>query len=345
MARTNAFLDYLAEVRPLIDERLEPNRPSFATTPQTRHDLDAYLYGPYDRFVASGGKRTRPALCLLGCEAVGGAREDALSLAAAIEHFQSAALIHDDIADEGTTRRGRPCMHLSEGTGIAVNVGDLALVSVIDVVMRDRDLPPRRRLSVIESLVSMEELTLEGQALDLGWARDGRWDVTEDEYLHMARCKTAYYTASVPLSCGADIGGGTWEQSQALFGFGLDAGLAFQLQDDLLNLVGDEGEQGKDFRNDITEGKRTLVVIRALGTLQGDDRDELLGILSSGETDPARLERAVDLLQACGAIDSVRDYSHALVNRAKAQLDEVDLDARAVEVLRAMADYFVERGS
>ena len=109
MAQANAFIDYLAEVKPLIEEQLVPDRVRLGV-PSIERDLDAYLYGPYDRFVSSGGKRTRPALCLLGCEAVGGARGTALPLAAAIEHFQAAALIHDDIADEGMTRRGNPCI-------------------------------------------------------------------------------------------------------------------------------------------------------------------------------------------------------------------------------------------
>ena len=345
MGQTNAFVEYLAEVRPLINERLAPSRHPMGRSASVLRDLDTYLFGPYDRFVASGGKRTRPALCLLGCEAVGGRRDDALSVAVALEHFQAAALIHDDIADESTMRRGQPCLHLTEGEGIAINVGDFGLVNVIDTVMRDMSIPPNKRLSIIENLVSMEAFTLEGQALDLGWARDGRWDISEDDYLHMAQYKTAYYTAAVPLSCGADIGGGTWKQSQALFDFGLDVGLAFQLQDDLMNLVGNEEVQGKDFRSDITEGKRTLVVVRALARLPEQERDELVGILSTHETDRGRLERAIELFCESGAIEYVRQYAQELVVRAKGHLDDVDLDARVVEILCSMADYFVERSS
>ena len=344
MAQANAFIGYLAEVKPLIEERLIPDRVRLGV-PSIERDLDAYLYRPYDRFVSSGGKRTRPALCLLCCEAVGGARETALPLAAAIEHFQAAALIHDDIADEGTTRRGNPCMYLTEGVGLAVNAGDLGLVSVIDAVMRDMNLAPMVRLGLIEDLVAMEEYTLQGQALDLGWVRDGRWDISEEDYLHMAQCKTAYYTAAIPLSCGADIGGGTSEQSQALFGFGLDAGLAFQLQDDLMNLVGDEAAQGKDFRSDITEGKRTLVAVKALASLDPTARVELLGILSAHETDPDALGRAVELFRMSGALDYVREYALMLVERAKGRLEGADLDPHAVGILCSMADFFVDRSS
>ena len=345
MAETNAFLAYLAEVRPIIEKRLIPSRSTSMMGPSIERDLDAFLYSPYDGFVMSGGKRTRPALCLLGCEAVGGERESALPLAVAIEHFQAAALIHDDIADESTTRRGKPCLHLSEGTGIAINAGDLGLVSVIDSVMRDMSLSPLVRLDVIQNLVSMEEYTLQGQALDLGWARDGRWDISPNDYLHMARCKTAYYTAAVPLSCGADIGGADWSQSQALFSFGLNAGLAFQLQDDLMNLVGDESSQGKDLMSDITEGKRTLVAVLALQRLAHEEREELIDILSAHTADATRLRRAVELFRESGAIDSVREYAQRLVDDAKARLEGVDLDEHAVEILCSMADFFVDRSS
>lgn len=345
MAARNAFVDYLSEVRPLIDRWLTPTSKTLEPGGSIQEDLLRYLFDPYDFFVAGGGKRTRPALCLLGCEAVGGNREHALSVAAAIEHFQAAALIHDDIADESLLRRGHPCLHCTEGVGLAVNAGDHGLVRVISTVLGDDRLAKDVRLRIIEELVSMEERTLEGQALDLGWARDGRWDITEDEYLYMARHKTAYYSAATPLAAGAIVGSANEEQVRALWNFGMGAGLAFQLQDDLMNLVGDGEKQGKDFRSDITEGKRTLVVVRALETLGGTQRDELLDILSSHETDPQRLADAVQLLDESGAVDYVRQYAHTLVERAKLELDGQRLDEHAVEILRAMADYFVERSN
>ena len=106
--------------------------------------------------------------------------------------------------------------------------------------------------------------TVEGQALDLGWARDGRYDITPEDYLTMAIHKTAHYSGAVPLAVGAIVGGADDEIVEALRSYGLDTGLAFQIQDDLLNLVGTDEAKKKDFRSDITEGKRTLVVVHAL---------------------------------------------------------------------------------
>jgi geranylgeranyl diphosphate synthase type I len=189
----------------------------------------------------------------------------------------------------------------------------------------------------------MEQRTLEGKALDLGWVRDGRWDVTVDDYLYMATHKTAYYSAATPLACGAICAGGTDEQIEALFDFGLDAGLAFQLQDDLLNLVGDPAEQGKDFRSDITEGKRTMIAVWALAHLEDAERSELQGILESGTSNQAELARAVELMEASGAIDFTREHAHMLAERAKATLERTEFNERALVVLRSMADFFVER--
>ena len=338
-----AFAAFLAEKRPLIEAFIGSHMPTPLAEELTSGDLDRYLYAPLARFTESGGKRTRPALCLLGCEAVGGDGERALSSAAAIEDFQSAALIHDDIADESELRRGKPCVYLSEGTGVAINVGDLALVTVTAKILRDGTLEPDVRLRILDELVSMEERTLEGQALDLGWARDGRWDVSTSDYLCMASHKTAFYSAATPLSVGAICGGGTDEQVDALGSFGMDAGLAFQLQDDLLNLVGDATSQGKDFRSDITEGKRTMIVAWAIEHLSGGEKDELVSILSSHATDPATLGRGVELMVASGAIDAVREYARSLARSAKDSLSGVELAGDTRRVLESMADFFVER--
>lgn len=339
------FAAYLGEKRPQIEAFLATCAPACVagTAEATRADLNRYLYQPLARFTASGGKRTRPALALLGCEAVGADPEAALSTAAAIEYFQSAALIHDDIADKSELRRGEPCTYVTEGTGVAINIGDLGLVNVLALVLRDQKLPAAIRADVAERLVQMEERTLEGQALDLGWVRDGRWDISVEDYLYMASHKTAYYSAAVPLVTGALCGGGAPDQLRALDEFGMRAGLAFQLQDDLLNLVGDAEAQGKDFRSDITEGKRTLLVVWALAHLGDLQRDELLHILGRKTTDAAELARAVELIDASGAVDYVRGYARELVADAKAHLVRARLEETPRDVLLSMADFFVER--
>ena len=159
----NAFAVYLAEHHHDLDAYLD----SFFTE-QTQHaDLERYLYAPLAAFSANGGKRHRPLICMLAARAVGGDPARARSAAAAIEHFQSAALIHDDIADKGQLRRGKPCMYLTEGVGRAINCGDYDITLSTDAVLRDEALDDRLKLRVLGELTVMMQRTVEGQALDL----------------------------------------------------------------------------------------------------------------------------------------------------------------------------------
>lgn len=338
-----AFVAYLKKNLALINDCVLAHTPAPTQRADQALDLDRFLFGPVVRFVSSGGKRIRPALCLLGAEAVGADIAVALPAAASVELFQAAALIHDDIADQSTLRRGVPCMHVAEGTGLAINAGDAALVAVTSCILDAQFLSMQTRLNLLSEVVAMENHTLEGQALDLGWARDNRWDISVDDYLYMARSKTAYYSASVPLVLGAMSGGGTAAQVEGLRRFGLHAGLAFQIQDDLLNLVGDADAQGKDYRSDITEGKRTLVMVWALEHANAQERKELVEILSSSTTDPARIDRAVQIAQEVGALDHAKAHALDLAHRAKDDLDGLSIAEEARAVLLSMSDYFIER--
>ena len=338
-----AFAAYLAARRPLVEGWLAAHAWEAEAAERSAKDLARYLYAPLARYNAGGGKRVRPALVLLGAEAIGASPECALATGCAVELFQSAALIHDDIADGGELRRGEPCLHHTMGLGLAINAGDAALVEASDAILSDESLAPERRLRVMEELMSMERRTLEGQALDLGWVRDGRWDIVSEDYLTMATHKTAHYSAATPLAMGAICAGGTKEQVEALRAFGLDAGLAFQIQDDLLNLTGDAAAQGKDFRSDITEGKRTLVVAKALELLRGTEREELVAILSSHATDSRELSRAVELMENAGAVRFARDYALTLARGAQNRLSDVELMPEAHRTLVSMANFFVER--
>lgn len=312
-------------------------------TDGTHPDMGRYLYDLVADFTANAGKRHRPLICLLACEAVGGDPEQARPSAAAIEHFHTAALIHDDIEDSSLTRRDEPCLHIREGEGLAINAGDLALALVCGTVVDDPGLEDPIKLRVLAELVAMTTRTIEGQALDIGWARDDRFDLSIEDYLVMAKHKTAFYSGGVPLAVGAIIGGGTEEQIEAMRGFGMAAGLAFQIQDDVLNLVGTRESTKKDFRSDITEGKRTLVAIHALQN--SSDRDRLLELLSGRTTEAALLDEAVAIMEAAGSIQFANEYATSLVVEAKNSLDAALPPSRAKKLLESMADFFVKRSS
>ena len=306
-------------------------------------DMERYLYGPMLHYSRNGGKRHRPLICFAACLAVGGNPERALSAAAAIEHFHTAALIHDDIADEAQLRRGEPCMHLTEGLGLAINMGDLGLQLVNGTVVKDEALDDHVKVRVLTELIEMTRRTIEGQALDIGWARDGRYDISPEDYLIMATHKTAHYSGAVPLAIGAIVGGGTETQIECLRNYGLDTGLAFQIQDDLLNLVGKTESTKKGFRDDITEGKRTLVVVHALQNLSGAERERLVELLSSHTTDEAELAEAVDLMNQSGSIEYARNYAENLSSIAKNRLVDMIDPSPARDMLVSMADWFVNR--
>lgn len=341
------FMDYLRERLPLVEDALARAAARPMTDGTVSADLERYLYSPLAHFTSGGGKRVRPVLALLGAEAVGGRPEDALSAGIAIELFQSAALVHDDIADESELRRGEPCLYKTEGVGLATNMGDLAFTQVFEVVLADEGLDPARRLAVLSELVRMERHTLEGQALDLGWARDGRWDVTCDDYVYMVTSKTAWYSAALPLYIGAIAGGAGKDDAEGLVDLGLHAGVAFQIQDDLLNLVGNAAAQGKDFRSDVTEGKRTLAVVWALEHLGEAERGELVALLESGTTDEGRLARAVELIEAGGGIAHCREVASREAIAAKERAAGLErqglVSPEAHELLDSMADFFVQR--
>lgn len=340
---SDAFVRYLSRHRDLIEDCVLARTPAPSRHLDQAIDLDRYYFGPIVRFVSAGGKLIRPALCLLGAEAVGADPSVALPCAAAVELFQAAALIHDDIADDSTMRRGEPCVHRREGTGLAINAGDGALVAASRAIVSAEGMSVQLRMRLLDELLRMEERTLEGQALDLGWSRDGRWDLTSSDYLVMARCKTAYYSCAVPLVLGTICGGGSAAQVEGLRRFGMRCGLAFQIQDDLLNLVGDAEAQGKDFRSDIAEGKRTLVMVRALELLDGARRAELVRILSAKTSDERLAARAVELAQESGALEYARSYAAELVKYAKDELPDLGIAEEAQAVLISMSDFFIQR--
>ena len=332
------FEDYLKAYADPVGELINSYIPH-----GTHGDMDRYLYDPLYHYSENAGKRHRPLICFAACLAVGGDPNRAATAAAAIEHFHSAALIHDDIADEAELRRGEPCLHLTEGLGLAINMGDLALSMVNGPVVNDPLLEDAVKVRVIKELIAMTCRTVEGQALDLGWARDGRYDITPEDYLTMAIHKTAHYSGAVPLAVGAIVGGADDEIVEALRSYGLDTGLAFQIQDDLLNLVGTDEAKKKDFRSDITEGKRTLVVVHALQNAEPAARERLVEILSSKERDPEVLAEAVAIMEETGSIDYARTFAEDLTLNAKARLAGALPPSPYRDLLVSMADWFVNR--
>jgi geranylgeranyl diphosphate synthase type I len=333
------FIDYLVSVSPEIDEHLH----RYLTRVPKDGALDRYLYGILDEFIARGGKRTRPAMAMLACEAVGGDPRKALAAGCAIEFFHAAALIHDDIMDSSLLRRGQKCAHILHGEPLAINAGDYALGLVCTIVVRDPLLEDAAKLAVIDVIGEMSEHTVEGQALDVGWVRDDVYDLNPDDYIEMALGKTGYYSGIAPLKAGAIIGGATPEEMRALEDFGKNASIAFQIQDDLLNILGDETTMGKDYLTDVLESKRTLMVIHCLSAAGPNDRARLIELLQlKHDKSPAEAAEVVGLLERYGSVDYARELARDLIMQGRSHLSAVR-ESPARDILASMARYFLDR--
>jgi geranylgeranyl diphosphate synthase, type II len=233
-----------------------------------------WLYAPMREYPSRPGKALRPALCLSAGRAFGGDIEDLLGVAVAIELLHNAFLVHDDIADGSEMRRGRPTLAARYGISAALNAGD-GLAVVAGKVLRqatrkfDRDLADQ----VWAEFDTMALRTLEGQALEVGWQLDNVEGLAPADYLELIMHKTCWYTTIHPLRVGALVGSRGTAELEPLIRFGFHFGAAFQIRDDLLNLVGDQFLYGKEILGDLYEGKRTLPLVHLSANASGDDAD------------------------------------------------------------------------
>ena len=332
--------------------------PTYTLPGHITNNLDAFLYEPLAQFVQGKGKFIRPALCLLGAHIATGERaageavqtevlpEGLVRLACALELFQAAALIHDDIADESLVRRGNPCLYRTHGTGLAINMGDCALVDASKLIctLNTEGLPSNAALQLLDEFLTMERTTIEGQALDLGWSRARTWNLAPSDYLVMAELKTAHYSLASPLVLGALFAQAPKALCDALREFGRSAGVAFQLRDDYLNLFGNKA-QGKDMCSDIIEGKRTYLTLYALEHLPSGLQHELIDILAAKTNTARELARACELIEKAGAPEASLAKERELVEQALHTLDKAQLAPKHIQLLADLCHYVTHRSA
>ena len=239
--------------------------------------------------------------------------------------LHNAFLVHDDIEDASLLRRGQPTLHVAHGVPLAINAGD-ALAVLAHAPLRDnRDrLGSRLATLVAEEFDLMERRTLEGQAMELGWRRDGRLDLTPEHYLDLVLRKTCWYTTIHPLRVGALIGSWAKANLDPLVVFGSYLGAAFQIADDLLNLDVRADRYGKEPFGDLREGKRTLMVIHLLGTVGPADRRFVIDFFA--EDGPPRSAAAAqsifELMVAHGSVEFARRFGQGIADAARTCFDE-----------------------
>ena len=307
-----------------------------------------WLYRLVRSYPSRPGKAIRPALCLATCRAFAGRDETAFPVAVAIEMLHNAFLVHDDIADGSERRRGRPTLCADYGEALALNAGD-ALVVLANQLLRHhaRGLEPAVADRVLNEFDSMAMRTLEGQATELGWRRDRVVDLTPEDYLDLILHKTCWYTTIHPLRVGLLLGK-TEGDLGAMVRFGFFLGAAFQIQDDLLNLTGDEALYGKEINGDLYEGKRTLALIHVCSEAQGSDREFLHDYLAMDRAarTPSVVERVRALMERYGSLGFARDYADGIAGAALDAYEEAFAGAREgpdTGFVRALVPYMVGR--
>jgi geranylgeranyl diphosphate synthase type I len=289
--------------------------------------------------IKAGGKKIRPSLVVLSSEAVGGTVEEALKTAAAVELIHTFSLIHDDIMDKDDMRRGKPSVHILWGEPMAILAGDTLFSKAFETVLETQidGVSYERVVNALKTVVDSCIKICEGQASDMCF--EGNFDVSEAEYMNMIYKKTGALIAAATRS-GAIIGGGTPDQVEVLTEYGRLIGLAFQIQDDYLDVISDEENLGKPVGSDITEGKMTLMVVHALSNASDDDKNEIVSILEADEdTD---VDRAIELFGKYGSINYARDIALDNVDQAKKLLETLD-ESEAKVALAMLADYVLQR--
>jgi geranylgeranyl diphosphate synthase type II len=304
-----------------------------------------WLYAPMREYPSRPGKALRPALCLSAGRAFGADPNDLLGIAVAIELMHNAFLVHDDVADGSEMRRGRPTLATTYGIAAALNAGDGLAIVASQVLRRatrrlDRDLADL----VWGEFDTMAMRTLEGQATEIGWQLDQVEDLIPEDYLHLIMHKTCWYTTIHPLRVGAIVGSRGKVELGPLVRFGFHFGAAFQIRDDLLNLVGDERMYGKEILGDLYEGKRTLPLMHLLSVAQGSDRALVREYLhlKRPERSPELVRTVRDLMDVYGSITFTSEYAEGILLVAEEYFQHAFAGAEPgpdLDFLRALVPY------
>ncbi|MEY7848149.1 polyprenyl synthetase family protein [Natrarchaeobius sp. A-rgal3] len=350
-AREEAVLEAVRKRRERINEAIPEELP--VGRPERLYEASRYL-------LDAGGKRLRPTVLLTTAEALadvpplsGDYREfptlsgdepgatpatiDVMNAAVSVEVIQSFTLIHDDIMDDDDLRRGVPAVHKAYDLETAILAGD-TLYSKAFEIMLDAGADPQRTVEALDILATTCTKICEGQSLDVTF--EERVDVSPEEYLEMVEQKTAVlYAASACLP--AVLMGADDETVDALYGYGLDVGRAFQIQDDVLDLTVPSEKLGKQRGSDLVENKQTLITVHARE--QGVDVGDLVDTTDVDAVTEAEIDDAVSRLEEVGSIEYANEMARDLVGRGKGRL-EVLPDNEARDLLFEIADYLIERG-
>jgi geranylgeranyl diphosphate synthase type II len=295
------------------------------------------LYEPGAYILNSGGKRLRPLLVLLSAKAVGGSFKNAYNAAASVEMLHNFTLVHDDIMDNADKRRGRLTLHKKYDHNTAILAGDSLLSVAYEYLLKDCNGSAKELISSFtHGLIEV----CEGQSMDTDF--ESRKNVSLSEYITMIKKKTA---AMAEMCCriGALLGGGSKDQVTALGNYGLNLGIAFQIQDDLLDISADEKKFGKTIGGDLVEGKKTFLFLEALEKSKGEDRRRLLKVIERKGIRSNQIIFYKQLYEKLGVLDDARNEIRHYTNKALKSLKLLDKEKRKIFIW--LADSLINRTS
>ncbi len=348
----------LGALRATVDAALEQRMQTIVSRLET-YDGSLNRLGNALRLFAIGGKRVRPLGLLLGHRAGGAIDDDAaLGPALALELLHTCALLHDDVIDRASTRRGQPTVHhafaethrqagwhgdaAAYGEAVAILLGDLAFVYA-DELFFEATTQPASTLAAFHRFTAMREEVMAGQYLDLHAALTGMSDRHTAE--RIATLKSGRYSVSRPLQIGAVLAGSDEPLVSGLRAFGDPVGRAFQVRDDLLGMFGNEQATGKSASSDLAEGKRTLLIAYALERLAPADQAQLEAILNAGVVTDADARVARQLIDSSGARQAAEQYISDELSRADAALNQLAIPPDVTAALQAFSQAVAVRAA
>ena len=301
------------------------------------------LYEPIEYTLASGGKRVRPQLTLIAAEAIinggllnGDAIEQALPAALALEVFHNFTLMHDDVMDRAQLRRGKPTVHVKWNDNTAILSGDQMLIEAYKLLS---GVPADKLPQVLKWFNEMATGICEGQQLDVDFEHAAQ--VTIEEYLKMIELKTAVLLANA-LRTGGYIAGASETEQKALYEYGRHIGIAFQIQDDILDVYGDPKTFGKAVGGDICCNKKTFLLLTALNTADAESKAELLQWMMATDCDEEKIKAVTAIYNRLGVREAGETVMEEHTSLALAELDKLPQNA-ATEKLRELAEQLVTR--
>jgi geranylgeranyl diphosphate synthase type II len=296
------------------------------------------LYEPNNYFLQIGGKRLRPALLLLCTEIFGGNYKNALDAALATEYFHNFTLIHDDIMDNAPLRRGLETIHEKYNQTTAILSGDVLLIYAYKCLSKIEE---KYFKSIFDIFTQTAIEVCEGQQYDVNFEQQS--NVSHSNYIEMIKLKTAVLLAA-SMQIGAIIGGANTTDAKAIYNYGLNLGIAFQIQDDILDCYGKTAEVGKQLGGDIIQNKKTLLLIEALRCAKVENNTLLEEILFNYNNEQ-KIEKVLQIFEQYDIYNYATKIRNIYIDNALENLQEINISAENKEILKNLIQHLVIRNT